>query len=49
MLLNLNFVVVIYVANWFNSELTRKVRNGVNTSFWDVAWRVDISFRGEIS
>lgn len=37
-------LVRLDVSNWFNSKLTREVRNGVNTSFWDVAWRGEISF-----
>jgi len=32
-------------SNWFNSELSRKVGNGENTSFWDVAWRGEFAFR----
>ena len=26
-------------SNWFNSEITRRVGNGANTSFWEVHWR----------
>lgn len=32
-------------SNWFNSELSRKVGNGANTKFWEVAWRGDFAFR----
>jgi hypothetical protein len=31
--------------NWFNSEVVRKVGNGLNTSFWNDRWRGDKSFR----
>lgn len=31
--------------SWFNNEVTRKVGNEVNTSFWSVAWRGEIAFR----
>jgi len=29
---------------WFNSEVTRRVGNGLNTSFWNAKWRGDRSF-----
>ena len=32
-------------SNWFNSKLTRKVGNGVNIKFWEVAWRGEVAFR----
>lgn len=31
-------------SNWFISELDRKVGNGANMSFWDVAWRGNLAF-----
>jgi len=34
-------------SNWFNSELSRKVENGANTSFWHVAWKGTIAFRAK--
>lgn len=32
-------------ANWFNSEVVRKVNDGVDTSFWNVVWRGNVAFR----
>jgi hypothetical protein len=32
-------------SNWFNSEVTRRVGSGENTSFWKVAWRANQPFR----
>jgi len=32
-------------SNWFNSEITRRVGNGRNTSFWEAEWRGDLAFR----
>jgi hypothetical protein len=29
-------------VNWFNSEVSRRVGNGDNTSFWEVAWKGDV-------
>ena len=34
-------------SNWFNSEITRRVRNGMFTSFWEMAWRGELSFRNK--
>ena len=31
--------------NWFNSEVVRKVGNGLNSSFWNDRWRGDKCFR----
>jgi len=30
---------------WFNEEVTRNMRNGSNTSFWNTKWRGDMMFR----
>lgn len=32
-------------TNWFNSEVLRKVGNGLNSSFWNDSWRGDKCFR----
>jgi len=32
-------------VSWFNSEVARNVGNGSNTSFWNVIWRGNTSFR----
>lgn len=33
--------------SWFNEEVARKVRNGVNTKFWYARWRGGVPFRGK--
>jgi len=35
------------VQGWFNSELIRVVGNGLNTSFWNVKWKGDRTFRSK--
>lgn len=40
-------LVTLDDSNWFNSEHSRKVGNGANTSFWDVTWRGNWVFRNK--
>jgi len=38
-------IVRMEEANWFNTELYRRVGNGVAKSFWEVVWSGEVAFR----